>query len=405
MKKILAFVLTALLFTSCASADKPDLVRDSPDTVTVRAVEAPVVDSIIDHQPMKAVWISYIELSELISGHTAQEFAAAFSLMCRNSKDLGINTLFVHVRAFSDSLYESELYPKSTLFDTEDFDALKIMTDTAHSFGLALHAWINPLRCSTKANSDIYKDTVIGKWIADPVTYDEYICYLEGDGHYWLDPAVPEVRELIAQGAAEIVRRYDVDGVHIDDYFYPTDEPFFDAGRYVESGTKLSLSDWRLENCSQMVMQIYSAVKRENSAVLFGISPQGNIDNNYTYLCADVRRWATEEGFADYIVPQIYYGYDNPKKPFAEALDEWTALCKDSHVRLVIGTAAYKLTAESEYINDTGILGRQLTDALERTDGAAVYSYKSLFDDPDDRVKAELECIKKAFLEKNPQNP
>lgn len=403
MKKILPLLLALLLFTACTPADKPEPVRDTVNTAETAAnyttetpPEAPDLNG-----SMKAVWISYIELSRIISGHTEEEFSAAFALMCRNAAGLGINTLFVHVRAFSDSLYPSTLYPKSNMFDTEDFDALEIMVETAHRFGLALHAWINPLRCATKENAAIYNGTLIGEWISDPTTYDEYICYLEGDGHYWLNPAVPEVRALIAAGAAEIVRGYDVDGVHIDDYFYPTDEPFFDAGRYVESGTSQPLSQWRQDNCSLMVRGIYSAVKGENSRVLFGVSPQGNIANNYTYLCADVRRWCTEAGFLDYIAPQIYYGYENPKKPFAEALEEWVSLCEGREVSLVIGVAAYKLAAEDEYISNVGILGRQISDALESADGAALYSYDSLFSTSDSRVYTELEYIKAALSGKN----
>ena len=176
MKKILPLLLALLLFPACTPADKPEPVRDTVNTAETAAnyttetpPEAPDLNG-----SMKAVWISYIELSRIISGHTEEEFSAAFALMCRNAAGLGINTLFVHVRAFSDSLYPSTLYPKSNMFDTEDFDALEIMVETAHRFGLALHAWINPLRCATKENAAIYNGTLIGEWISDPTTYDEY---------------------------------------------------------------------------------------------------------------------------------------------------------------------------------------------------------------------------------------
>ena len=159
----------------------------------------------------------------------------------------------------------------------------------------------------------------------------------------------------------------------------------------------MPLDEWRRENCSLMVSEIYQAVKREDKAVLFGISPQGNIGNNYTYVNADVKRWSTEKGFADYILPQIYYGYKNDVKPFSEALEDWVELCRDKHIKLVIGTAAYKLETEAEYIEDRGIIGRQIADALDTCDGAAVYSYGSLFGEHSGRVSEEVEYIRSAF--------
>lgn len=406
MKRLVIIIIAALLLSSCREQDKPALIRDSADYFPAEPVsrenEKPEPVQIyepLNYDTMKAVWITYFELADILKDSTAESFERDFSLMCRNIRSLGANTVFVHVRAFSDSCYSSELYPESVAFSGCEFDALEIMTRAAHSYGLSFHAWINPLRCATKKEAYIYYGTVIGDWIDGPENYDEYICWLEEDGHYWLNPAVPEVRELIAKGAAEIVSGYDVDGIHIDDYFYPTDEPFFDAGRYVESGTAVPLDEWRRSNCSEMVSEIYAAIKSENKDVLFGISPQGNISNNYSYLCADVKRWSREEGFCDYIAPQLYYGYENEKKPFSEALSEWAELCEGSSVRLVIGTAAYKLDSESEYEENTGVIGRQLTDSLAAADGAALYSYSSLFPGSE-RTEEELEYIRRALYEK-----
>ena len=164
-----------------------------------------------------------------------------------------------------------------------------------------------------------------------------------------------------------------------DDYFYPTTEGWFDAGIYVEQGIDIPLNRWRTENCDKMVRAIYEAVKRENPTVEFGIAPQGNIENNYNYLFADVKRWLCEDGYCDYLVPQIYYGYENSVKPYLETLREWREIDKDKP--LIIGLAAYKVGTEDDFSYDTGILSKQAEDAMKNgCQGYALYNYISLFD-------------------------
>lgn len=124
--------------------------------------------------------------------------------------------------------------------------------------------------------------------------------------YYYLNPGYSESNELISAGVKEIVCNYDVDGIHIDDYFYPTTNASFDKDAFSASGYS-SLSAFRTDNCTKTVKALYSAVKETNSTALFGIAPQGNIQNNYDFMYADVRTWCAGRDYIDYIMPQIYF--------------------------------------------------------------------------------------------------
>ncbi len=401
--KRLFFILSALLFTACGTpiTDKPLIHNSSPVPVSLTRETASFQSAeyqALTYDEVKAIWISYLELAEICTDGE-ESFREKFADMLDNCVDIGINTVYVHVRTFSDSFYPSEYYPYTKAFNGKPFDALEIMIDEAHKRQLSFHAWINPLRCETGEVLDSMSEKYpVKKWYEDPEKYLQYIMYVEETGHYWLDPGVEAVRELIAKGAGEIVKNYNVDGVHIDDYFYPTTESYFDAGVYVEQGSDLPFDEWRFENCTAMVKQIYEAVKAENSTVEFGIAPQGNIENNYNYMFADVKKWCAEEGFCDYICPQIYFGYNNPYKPFAETVDAWVKLCSESGKKLIIGIGAYKINSEDEFINEIGIVSRQADLSLQKTNGAAMFSYNSFF--KTERGEQEAALVKKTLRKK-----
>ena len=398
MKRLIIILTALLMLTACGTPIlyKPELQNGSPvpASLSVRTASVPTDGKYraCNYETVKAVWISYLELAPIVSDGE-EHFREAFAEMCINCRSVGVNTLITHVRTFGDAFYPSKLFPQTKAFCGKSFDALAVMTEEAHKQGLSIHAWINPLRCEVSDILDKTSDKFkIGQWYHDPSRFDSYIMNVEDTGHWWLNPGIDEVRRLIAAGAAEIVRNYEVDGIHIDDYFYPTTEGWFDAGIYVEQGSDLPLNEWRLENCNKMVKGIYDAVKQENPTVEFGIAPQGNIENNYNYMFADVRKWCAENGFCDYICPQIYFGYNNPYKPFAPTLAVWQELCGNSGRKLLIGIAAYKINTEDEFVDDIGIISRQAELALSRTDGAVLFSYNSLF--TGERGSLEADCLR-----------
>ena len=343
---------------------------------------------IINYSQQKAMWVSLFELESMMKGQSESQFRYNFEQLCRNCSSLGINTLYVHARGLGDAFYESKLFPWSEYASgkvgrSPGYDPFKIITQTAHSYDLSVHAWINPFRCGTPSEMSATPDGyLIKQWYNDPDRYLEFVSYSEFYGKYWLNPGIGSVRSLSAKGVKELVSGYDIDGIHIDDYFYPTEETWFDEAtyrNYYMAGGKLSLRDWRLWNCTQTVKSIYDTVKAENSALVFGIAPQGNYENNYNYMFADVALWLSQPGYCDYLAPQIYFGYENPWKPFANTLAQWASLPRDSSVQLVIGIAAANMELKEEYYNDVGIIARQIKDSFSYGAGTAIYRYDSLF--------------------------
>ena len=218
---------------------------------------------------------------------------------------------------------------------------------------------------------------ILKQWYNSDTTNGSYLVYDSEGRYYWLSPAYTAVRQLICNGIAELVSRYDIDAIHIDDYFYPTTNPEFDESAFKASGCT-DLSQWRLDTVSLLVREMYSTVKSCNSTVLFGVSPQGNIKNNLSKLYADVSKWCQEPGYLDYVVPQIYYGYSG-SLPFDQAAREWSELVTNPDVQLICGLAAYKIGTTSEW-SDGDMLARQAEYAysLGNYDGIAFYRYSSV---------------------------
>ena len=327
----------------------------------------------------------------MLSGATEAEFTEAISEAFSYVLSLGCNTVYVHVRAFGDAYYYSDYYPftaaySGTVGDKPSYDPLEIMITEAHKLGLSFHAWVNPMRTTTKSNyKSMSSSYTLKQWYSSSTTNGTYLVYDSDTGYYWLSPAYSAVRELICAGIAEIVSNYNVDGIHIDDYFYPTTDESFDSLAFSVSGSS-NLSQWRRDTVSQLVSEIYSTVKSCNSSVLFGVSPQGNLDNNLNKLYADVELWCSTSGYLDYIVPQIYYGYSGTL-PFDTTAVQWDSIVTSSTVKLICGIAAYKVGTTTEW--SSGSMLSTQTDyisSLSGYSGCAYYRYGSLVADSSDTL-------------------
>ncbi len=352
----------------------------------------------------KAMWISYLEYDRIMKGASEEEFKTALGQCFDNIAALGCNTVYFQVRAYGDAYYSSKLFPRADRSST-DYDPLEIAVKEAHDRGLSIHAWINPMRLMTDNDmKKVSSDYIIRKWYNDENARGKYI--VNSSGRWYLSPAYDETVDLICQGISEILSGYNVDGIQIDDYFYPTTDSSFDEAAFAASGTSLSLEDWRREKVTAMIKKMYSTVHSVNPTAVFGISPQGNAASDYNTLYADVYRWVSEEGCCDYICPQIYYGFDNSSLPYAETVNMWKNMITRSDIDLVVGLAAYKSGLEDKYAGDgkyewqenTDILARQrkLTDSLGA--GYAFFRYDSLFvPDPTAAVSvnAELDALKR----------
>ena len=350
----------------------------------------------INYSEVQGVWISYLELSEMLMGKSESVFRGNISQAFDNISELGLNTVYIHVRSHGDAYYKSRLFPWSkyasgAINTAPSFDPLDVIIEEAHSRGISVQAWINPLRLCGKSDMTSYGDYPVSE-----MNDGERV--VEVNGYYYLNPAYDEVIDLISDGAAEIVANYDVDGLHIDDYFYPTTDASFDSAAFNDS-SYMVLSEFRFNNCDRLVESIYDAVKTANPSALFSVSCQGSIENNYNLMYADVEKWCTERGYLDYIVPQIYYGFDNSTQPYSQCLSRWEAFAAEGGIPLVVGLTVAKIGYEDkwagegrkEWLTDSAILARQLTEAMECTSygGASLYSYNSIFS-ADSSVKAQV---------------
>jgi uncharacterized lipoprotein YddW (UPF0748 family) len=297
----------------------------NPSTQGVESAPAP---------EMRGVWVATVGNLDWPSrpGLAAAEQQREALALLDGFAAIGLNLVVLQVRPAADALYESALEPWSAVLTgvqgrAPGYDPLAFWLEAARARGLALHAWINPFRARPGGETGS----------ADPghvsVARPEWV---RAHGRQlWLDPGVPAVRARLLAVAADIVGRYKVDGLHIDDYFYPYPEPgiaFDDAATWRDQGGDAPRDDWRRANVDAAVRGLYETVKRVRPAAAFGVSPFGiwrpghppGVEgfDAFAGLFADARRWL-REGWADYFVPQLYWRLAAAKQPFGALLDWW----------------------------------------------------------------------------------
>lgn len=369
----IAAVVLLLFLLTCGCGKIPEI-----DTAKVPAA--------YEETPVIGMWITYSELSIMKNGQSGA--LAEFEKAMAAAKECGINAVFVHTRAFCDATYPSEIFPLAD-YCTEGF-TLKEMIDTAHKYDIKFHAWVNPYRVST-SSPDLDKtdpESPVRIWLEDGKTEnDRNVCFTEKG--IFLNPASNEARKLILDGVREIAENYPVDGIHIDDYFYPDTNSELDREFYEEyinqTDNPLNLEEWRRSNVSMLVSGIYSCVKSVNNNILFGVSPAADIDKCYNTLYADIEGWIGG-GYVDYIMPQLYFGFNYPLEGFrfGELCAKWLDI-SGKKVKLYGGLAAYKTGTQSlpdyeEWNGDTDILLRQAKLLMQNEyDGYVFFSYSSLF--------------------------
>ncbi|MCR5485211.1 MAG: family 10 glycosylhydrolase [Clostridiales bacterium] len=393
---ISALFVVCILLQSCIRPEKSTETTLAAETETETATEkTPRYEKSTPQNEMRAVWISFYELSMKESYDKSERaFTEKAETMLKNIASASFDTIFVHVRPNADAFYPSKIFPfTSYLSGTQGvdpgYDAFKIICDIAKRYDLSVHAWINPFRVST--NNDITKlssDNPAVKILNDGDKSNDNCISIIDEGIYF-NPTVPEAHKIIIDGVREILDNYDVDGVHIDDYFYPTKKTPIDADEYsayTSGGGTMSLEDWRRENVSSFVSAMYSAVKSYGEDKLFTISPSANIDLNTETYYADVRRWCSESGYCDIIIPQVYYGYKNESNPFFMCARSWNDLVTDESVRIVYGLAIYKSGFDDDRAGDSGVYEwKERSDIIsseikhirtfDKYNGFALYSY------------------------------
>lgn len=349
---------------------------------------------------MRGVWVSSVANIDYPSqqGLSADQLKSEADTILNNIAAMGLNTVFLQVRPSADALYQSALFPWSRYVSGTagqapdgDFDVLAYWVEGAHSRGLQLHAWLNPYRITRdgKEELDALPETSPAKQHPELV--------VEYEGNYYFNPGLPAVQQLVVDGAAEIVRNYDVDGIHLDDYFYPGTD-FNDAAAYARYGEDFDdIGDWRRDNVNTLIASLDETVHAINPELSFGISPAGIWDNkadnpkgsdtngrsSYREIYCDSVEWI-KRGTVDYICPQLYWSIGYEIADFEVLVDWWQDIVSTSDVALYIGIGAYR-AAEAEPGDvwyGTAELERQL-DMLDNSidiQGEVFFSYASLME-------------------------
>lgn len=385
-------VTSAKNFIVTSAGNYSVLVEDMAGNKTIQ-----VINVVLE---MRAVWISYLEFASFgKDGYTETAFHKFIDTMFDNVVSLNMNAVIVQVRPFGDAMYKSSYFPWSryaagTQGKNPGYDPLAYMVEAAHKRGLEIHAWINPYRVTT-ASTDVTKlakDNPARVWREDKDTGNDRNVLSFG-GNLYYNPSVKEVQTLITNGVKEIVKNYDVDGIHFDDYFYPSlgssYTSNFDAKEYntYAAATKkagktvLSIGDWRRNNVNTLVKGIYKAVKTIDSTVQFGISPGGFIDSlssNLGYY-VDIDTWLSSDGYVDYICPQIYWTFSNASYPYDKTLQKWLKARTSSSVKVYVGIANYRAgsTLEKDWKDDVDVLRNQIEYARNTglVDGFMFFRY------------------------------
>lgn len=330
----------------------------------------------------RGIFISYIECLNHLKNKSEIETKSEINNIIDNVKKYHFNRIYLQVRSFSDSIYNSEIFPSSYTIvsnqgDKPSIDVLAYFISQAKKNNIELYAWINPYRISNDTDTTKLSNTNPAyKWLNT-----NNVKIIKDKGIFY-NPSSEEVINLIIEGVKEIVRNYKIDGILLDDYFYPDDT--IDLENYQKVASQISLTDYRLNKVNELVSGIYKSIKEINNKIQFGISPDGNLDNNYNIHYADVKTWLSEDGYIDYIMPQLYYGFNNETRPFIKTLNEWNSLIKND-TKLITALSLYKAgtidkyakAGKYEWIENSNIIRKQIQVArnIINYTGYAIFRY------------------------------
>ncbi len=330
MKRILSLLTATLLLASCGvltptsqDQDKYYSFNEATDRITLQ------------HE-VRGDWLTTVGGSDWPNKNdSAETQKEKLRTMIRKIKESGCNLVYFQVVSNMDALFRTHTLPWSHVLtgvqgQDPGYDPLQEAIDACRKQGLEIHAWINPLRAGSVSLERCPEHIVL--------THPEWI--QQYGNSYYLDPALPEVQQHLYNLVTELMTNYDLDGIHIDDYFYPdgiqTDEKQW-AEKNFPGG--IDKDEWRFSNIDQCVKAMHDATHNAKPTATFGISPAGRLENTLK-LYADPRRWVPQ-GTVDYLVPQIYWPHGHKIADFKMVLDSWKSIVKN--VPMFTGLAAYRL--------------------------------------------------------------
>lgn len=387
-------------------------VSTAPSDEGSRPVQA------VEAEKISGLWVATANRLDFPSAAdlSAEQLKQEIDTILQDAKGWGMNTVVFQVRPACDALYPSAIFPVSSVISStgslpEGFDPLAYAVEAAHALDMQLHAWVNPLRVTTGSAESPRQDIQALPQTSPARQHPEWVVAY-ADGRLYLDPGHPEVRQLVADGVNEIITKYDVDGIHFDDYFYPypvEGAVFDDSASYAAYGGELALEDWRRENITSIIRQVHTLIRDSGKELAFGVSPFAVWQNQasdplgsattagvetYSDLYADTRLWVKEE-WIDYICPQIYWSFEQEPAPFDTVFEWWADCVAGTSVELWVGHAFYKQGGDQPGWDDAQQTVRQLeyVSANAEYDGSLFFRYQHLKADPDGATTAMAQCL------------
>lgn len=327
----LKLMLALVLILNACKKGEDDI---KPDPVNPPASDAPIFPK----KEMRAVWMATVYgLDWPKQVYSVAEQKQQYINYLEKFKALNINAIYFQVKGMGDAFYNSSYEPWSvnitgTRGADPGYDVLKFMIDEAHARDIEFHAWMNPYRVATRAgiaNSfPALHPSVSASWVLDFPTLQIY------------NPALPEVRQRLVDIVKETITKYDVDGIHFDDYFYPEGAPLADQADYTKYGAGIStIQDFRRENVNKAIKGVHDVIVATKPSVVFSVSPAPDIQKNYNSLYADVKKW-NQEGWIDVVIPQLYHEVGHSTADFRMRLADWTN--NSYKAALMIGHGFYR---------------------------------------------------------------
>ena len=384
---------------------------------------------------VRGIWVSNVANIDTPRGLSKEELQKYIKNMIENIASYNINTIIYQVRPASDAFYPSKLNPWSRFLTGEEgkdpgFDVFEFVIDEAKKYNIKVHAWMNPYRVSTAAlnleNKNLedalseYLDTLNDMNFAK--RFPEHTI-VDGANKVILSPSHPEVIDFVTKSIMEVAENYDVEGVHIDDYFYPYAKiPFEreekDYLKYRKSEQE-TFEDWRRRNVDMMIENIHIELKKlfskKNKKVQFGISPfaiyrthssikEGGWEKGsynaegglqcYSELYSDVYKWM-KENWIDYVVPQVYFPFERPDVTYHDLVKWWDNIAKETNTVLYIGQGLYQMGSNDNWQNPEEIANQlKFNQQFKQVTGTIFFTYKDLLKGQNEVKDQALDTIK-----------
>jgi len=371
----------------------------------------PLPDNYIEkNEEIRAVWVATVGNIDIALHTSEQDYKNKLIFMLDTVEKNNFNTIFFQVRPMNDAFYPSEYAPFSrylTGIEGVDpgWDILSFLIEEAHARGIEVHAWLNPYRVSTSTAS---KEAQLALLSDDNFAKQHpELVIVDNAGKLILNPGERQVRSYITNVIRELIANYDIDGIHFDDYFYSYNGTPDSEDQDAYNKTKLpgqTIDDWRRENINMIIEDVHEAILLHNSInnknVKFGISPfgiwmsggEGSNTSSYALQSykdqyADSKKWV-EEGWLDYVLPQLYWEFDHSAAPYADLVDWWASLCEENNVGLIIGHGFYRYDNDS-WDDDNELLEQiRYADQYDSVIGSAFFSFRTLLSLDDEVVQA-----------------